>query len=488
MSVGVCDNIGVMGNRMNQGELHQDNCRRLAWLQGVELTAVSKGMAGVVILCREQGIERVLNIEPVLEKGVGDYLALYFRMNTIPGGLREGEPVAIDPGWRIEEGRIHETPGTLGPIQLLCLVLHDGEKRRQLLIRFTGIDEPCFELMWDESVPDNYQPMVCADTAQLEPLFSPQLYRQALLIAAMAHGEQTTPHGYPYLLHVTGVAAEVNAALSVSGMTFDEANLALQCALLHDVLEDTPVSEGELRHFHHLDKTVVSGVKALTKDKSLPDKSAQMSDSLDRLALLPQAVQMVKLADRIVNLGPPPAYWNRTKISAYRDEAVAILDALGGANQHLAQRLQQKIDEYQRNIDAASPYFVFFSDLPCEGKRACLVFDKNTRWYLARVRAFMKLNDYLYSRHGLRFFKQAHADSDAVNRDQEGLVKIRQNFEPVPLEWACSEWLNQPPLMDDPEIASLRAAIPTDWDWVEQYMAEHGEPDEEGPFPGDSIY
>jgi len=64
-------------------------------------------------------------------------------------------------------------------------------------------------------------------------------------------------------------------------------------------------------------KAVTDGVKALTKNESLP-KDRQMSDSLHRIKLQPSEIWAVKLADRITNLQPPPAYWSREKIPNYK--------------------------------------------------------------------------------------------------------------------------------------------------------------------------
>jgi (p)ppGpp synthase/HD superfamily hydrolase len=55
---------------------------------------------------------------------------------------------------------------------------------------------------------------------------------------------------------------------------------------------------------------------------------------------------MVKLADRISNLGPPPSDWDQEKISKYKEEAKLIYDNLKDANKFLADRLKQKIDNY----------------------------------------------------------------------------------------------------------------------------------------------
>lgn len=57
---------------------------------------------------------------------------------------------------------------------------------------------------------------------------------------------------------------------------------------------------------------------------------------------------MVKLADRISNLQPPPDYWNAEKIGQYREGGRTILNALSASSQYLAKRLKKKIGEYTR--------------------------------------------------------------------------------------------------------------------------------------------
>ena len=71
-----------------------------------------------------------------------------------------------------------------------------------------------------------------------------------------------------------------------------------------------------------------------------------MTDSLRRIRACPGAVWIVKLADRITNLGPPPRSWTAEKCRAYRDEARAIADALGEASPVLDARLRGRIEAY----------------------------------------------------------------------------------------------------------------------------------------------
>ncbi len=175
-------------------------------------------------------------------------------------------------------------------------------------------------------------------------MWSPDSYLSAWNYAAAMHGEQKVPGTQlPYLTHVGAVAMEVMTAIAQGSRTTDP-NLAVQCSLLHDVIEDTPATYADVAARFGL--AVADGVLALTKNKALPSKAEQMADSLARIRQQPPEVWMVKLADRITNLQPPPAHWDDTKIAAYRAEAGTILDALGKADEWLAERLRGKIVGY----------------------------------------------------------------------------------------------------------------------------------------------
>src|SRR5581483_5697870 len=125
--------------------------------------------------------------------------------------------------------------------------------------------------------------------------FSLDLYVRAVRFAAIAHGAQKMPGlEVPYIAHPCQVAAEVILALQKE--PHDNPDLAVACALLHDVVEDTPVKLEEIETA--FGAAIAKGVSALTKDSTLP-KERQMKDSLARIVLQPKEVWMVKLADRI---------------------------------------------------------------------------------------------------------------------------------------------------------------------------------------------
>jgi (p)ppGpp synthase/HD superfamily hydrolase len=174
------------------------------------------------------------------------------------------------------------------------------------------------------------------------PAFSQDLYLAAAAFAAHVHRQQKVPGGeLPYLLHLSSVAMEVIAALQVDAL--DDPDLAVQCALLHDCVEDQGVAVTDLEA--RFGARVAAGVSALSKDGQLP-KDRQMADSLERIRRQPREVWWVKLADRITNLAPAPPHWTPAKRQAYRAEARQILQALGEASPCLAARLRARIDGY----------------------------------------------------------------------------------------------------------------------------------------------
>jgi hypothetical protein len=237
-------------------------------------------------------------------------------------------------------------------------------------------------------------------------LYSAKIYKDILAFALKAHGEQKTPNGLPYSFHIVSVANEIINSLSMHKISYDEANVAIACALLHDVNEDTDeeVSKYTIEFPSQNVDIVTRGVAALTKDETLP-KPQQMKDSLKRLKEMPYCVQMVKLADRITNLAPAPKFWNKNKRKAYLDEAKFILKELGSSNKYLADKLQNKIDNYEVEYTRDSigfkvidDYLLFFTD----DKQ--LILDKNHKKYLKTFKALNRLNEYVSKKYNLKLF------------------------------------------------------------------------------------
>lgn len=166
---------------------------------------------------------------------------------------------------------------------------------------------------------------------------------KAWRFAAQAHQGQKLPGTeLPYLTHLGQVAMEVMGAVAVEPL--DNPDLSILCAMLHDVIEDTPTTYGQIKAEFGL--AIADGVLALTKNSALPTKVEQMDDSLSRIKQQPKEVWLVKLGDRISNLGQPPHYWKPEKIAAYRNEAKKIHQQLGEASELLRHRLWARIEAY----------------------------------------------------------------------------------------------------------------------------------------------
>ncbi|MES0490325.1 MAG: HD domain-containing protein [Leptospirales bacterium] len=171
-------------------------------------------------------------------------------------------------------------------------------------------------------------------------------YIQAWNFACKAHNGQSIPGSdIPYINHISNVAMEVISAIAQS-KSIQKPDLAVQCALLHDTIEDTEITYETIET--EFGKAVASGVLALTKNSQFKTKEEKMQDSLTRIKEQPEEVWMVKLADRITNLQPPPSHWKKDKIVKYKAEASVILQSLGKANTILANRLNTKIEFYNR--------------------------------------------------------------------------------------------------------------------------------------------
>ncbi|CDH47679.1 HD domain-containing protein [Candidatus Contendibacter odensensis] len=177
--------------------------------------------------------------------------------------------------------------------------------------------------------------------------WSQNQYIKAYQFAALAHRGQFVPGtDIAYIMHLSFVSMEVIAALRTE-QGHDE-DLAVQCALLHDVIEDTETTYQQISA--EFGMTVAEGVLSLSKNKTL-NKSLQMADSLQRIKQQPHEIGMVKLADRVTNLQRPPSAWTKEKMARYQAEALEIYNALYEASPSLSLRLHKKIVAYNVYFD-----------------------------------------------------------------------------------------------------------------------------------------
>lgn len=126
----------------------------------------------------------------------------------------------------------------------------------------------------------------------------PNSLEDAIALAAKHHAGQVDKAGRPYILHSLRVMLQQDN---------DHARIA---AVLHDVVEDTPITLEDLRDMG-FDHAVIEAVDILTRDESTEDYDLY----LERVSSNPIACQ-VKLADLQDNMD-----WDRISEPTERDHA-----------------------------------------------------------------------------------------------------------------------------------------------------------------------
>lgn len=155
------------------------------------------------------------------------------------------------------------------------------------------------------------------------------LLARAYAFAAARHADQRRKgeSREPYLNHLCEVAEIV--ALATGG---SDANL-IAAAVLHDAIEDTGTTHGEIAASFNAD--VASLVTEVTDDKSLPKaerKRLQVATAAKKSA----RAKAIKLADATSNLRAiaksPPADWTVERRREYVAWARAVAEGLRGTN------------------------------------------------------------------------------------------------------------------------------------------------------------
>ena len=130
-----------------------------------------------------------------------------------------------------------------------------------------------------------------------DPRADLSLIDAAYAMAAIAHGGQTRENGDPYITHPVAVAT------ILAGYRLDSASIIT--ALLHDVIEDTPLNGTEIESkFGASVAGLVDGVTKLTRLELQSDRTKQ-AENFRKLVLAMSKdirVLLVKLADRLHNM------------------------------------------------------------------------------------------------------------------------------------------------------------------------------------------
>jgi (p)ppGpp synthase/HD superfamily hydrolase len=169
----------------------------------------------------------------------------------------------------------------------------------------------------------------------------------AARFAAEKHAQQKRKGvaGEPYVNHLLEVAL-----LVASNLEEPDTNLIV-AALLHDVVEDTPVQPAEVEARFGSD--VAGLVAEVTDDKSLPKatrKALQVANARKKSG----RAQWIKLADKISNLRSilkdPPEDWSFERKRQYFDWAKQVVDGLPTPNPRLKAEFERVYNQFDECV------------------------------------------------------------------------------------------------------------------------------------------
>lgn len=157
----------------------------------------------------------------------------------------------------------------------------------------------------------------------------------AIAFAALAHAGQKRKYTFePYIVHPIEVMRLV--------MTVDHCEEMLVAAILHDVIEDTPVGQREIER--RFGPAVLELVLDLTKVPVEGNRATRMAAERDRLALASWAAQTIKVADLISNTSTITKY-DPGFARVYLPEKAALLEVLTKADPSLLERAHLTLND-----------------------------------------------------------------------------------------------------------------------------------------------
>jgi guanosine-3',5'-bis(diphosphate) 3'-pyrophosphohydrolase len=164
---------------------------------------------------------------------------------------------------------------------------------------------------------------------------------KAVQFAAFKHQKQRRKDAdaSPYINHPIGVA---HLLAEVGGITDID---TLVAAVLHDTIEDTETSAGELEE--QFGRTVREVVEEVTDDKTkLKDVRKQLQ--VEHAPHLSNRAKAIKLGDKIANVRDvtesPPANWDHARRTAYLDWTQQVIAGCRGTNDRLERYYDQVLE------------------------------------------------------------------------------------------------------------------------------------------------
>ena len=190
----------------------------------------------------------------------------------------------------------------------------------------------------DFTSPEELYGELIASVKKYHPSDDISLIEKAYRVAADAHKDQKRKSGEPYIIHPLCVA------IILADLELDKESIA--AGLLHDVVEDTVMTEEELtEEFGPEVSLIVSGVTKLAQLKYSADKVEEQAENLRKMFLAMAKdirVILVKLADRLHNMRTAQ-YWSP---ETQKKKARETMDIYAPIAQHLGiSKIKVELDD-----------------------------------------------------------------------------------------------------------------------------------------------
>ena len=170
---------------------------------------------------------------------------------------------------------------------------------------------------------------------------------QAASFAARKHISQKRKgnDAAPYINHPLEVA---NLLANVGKVEDYDILIA---AILHDTVEDTETTEGEIEKL--FGENVAKMVSEVTDDKSLP-KAERKQKQIEHAPHLSDGAKHIKLGDKISNIRDvmenPPDGWSDERRREYVEWGEKVINGLRGANENLEKHFDELVTEAKQKI------------------------------------------------------------------------------------------------------------------------------------------
>ncbi|MGN1266557.1 MAG: HD domain-containing protein, partial [Dorea sp.] len=169
---------------------------------------------------------------------------------------------------------------------------------RDMSIGLDVVDGHAVKAPGDYEDPDKLYDMLIARIRKYHPSADVSMIGKAYELAKRAHGDQKRKSGEPYIVHPLWVA------YILANLEMDKETIA--AGMLHDVVEDTDISEEELmKEFGEDVALLVDGVTKLGRLSYSSDKLEVQAENLRKMFLAMAKdirVIIIKLADRLHNM------------------------------------------------------------------------------------------------------------------------------------------------------------------------------------------